>query len=584
MSDTRRLTRAVKRQKVATRIFQVNPLAWQLIIEDFLTLYDLSALDIALCNHQLRPLFLSILSDCILGRNSSEGFKYLINESCLQWLHKRKITKIHAANFLIDSTNVLESFPLEWSFMRRFESSTFCSNSAEPLGGPWEPYFATDFSTIIDHLCNLEEFSIPTKEGDESLHSWSIEALTECCPKLQKLQCTLRFYNEYMDLLQKLAEQCHYLKELSIFMNEAPPDESIVLLLSHCNNLECFELKYAEEDIFVPDAMSDEVLASIAVSCPRLRKISYQSDSLGAGMIKLTESCKSLTSFEVSVLGIDGEEEMTTEDVNLALTALTSNCPLLEKFSMDVRALECNIDCYSIISLARSCANLIHLSFKCGNFDAQNGDDELVGLASACQQLQYLSLSEFRKLDISMIEIAHNCHSLGVLKLDTCYLSNNALIAISMFSKNLKEVEFRSISGCYQDDDEYLDNVSSRIGTQWNALESFLVDGHRDFITDSCIRNIAKYCPNLRTLYWSSYGAIFDEIHVVALSQHCRNLESLHLEYMSQGAVMKLPSVFAANRKLKYNQENFTVGYSELDISCTPYHRRIKAIVANRRK
>lgn len=549
MSTAKRLKRLVKRRRIAAEnIIRVdknrfNSIAWQLIIEDFLTLRDLSSLDIAFCNHRLRPQFLSILPECVLGKNSPANFKYTINDSCLEWLHMRKITKIHAANFLIIAANshpiqLLATFPLEWGYLRRFEYTDARRRYNHLL---------KDFSTVINHSRNLEEFSMHAS-NIESLNSLTINSLAECCPKLVKLKCTLDCSVETMMRLQKLAEQCCYLKELSIFMKKySSTDESVILLLSHCRNLESFKFNYADGKGYVSHVMSDAVLASIATSCPQLQRINYQSDRLGPGMIKLAESCD-LRSFQVTCFRGEGTNVITTEDFDLAMTALAQNCTQLEELSLVMRY----SDCAPIISLAQSCENLMYVSL--GSFVSEVWD-ALMGFGPACPQLRSLTLTSFSYLDKCLIEIVDSCDDLSILKLELCSLTEEALLYISNNCLTLREVEFKSLRSC-----ESMVRVISDFGMNWEFLESFIFESYvyypsdngsiSDWIPEWCIDNIAENSPNLRVLKWEVGKDIISRGSVAALGYYCRNLESLSLEGVASNAFCKFEAIFDANPNL----------------------------------
>lgn len=576
MSSSSRL-RASKRKlnpsdsvSSSSSLFKIDESILQVILEDYLTLEDISVLDEAILNRVDRPQFLSLLPNCLIGRNNSNSYWYVVNDGCLKWLTTRGLIKLSNVQFNLETVILLLYYHLDYESIRRFSY-----NLSEQKYRTYEP----DFSRVVKMLCNLEEFSVYDRGRTATVSDSTIEAMAMSCPKLRKVRCALHGSQPTEKALMLLTECNQSLKELEIFTNHEMGPTLLPNILPHCQNLETLLIK----DIDWPDipgsSVTDEALSIIPIYCPNLKKFDCSSRCSAARLISLFLGCQQLTSFAIKVefgeLDEDGEPMDPPGEMASAMYALAAHCPHLESVYLNMSNVLDMSD--AIVHLAKSCSLLRHVALK----QLSMTEESLIEFSRACPQLRSLSLERFKVLDKSIISITENCPQLSKLSFCYCSLSKEAYKAIATQCVQLEEFRYflpqedrPSISL------KNMNEVWAIFGCHWPLLEVF--DGNGLRIKDVCISNIARYCPKLRKLKLYHCSSLTTE-SVSALAQYCTTLHHLRFIGLAIKSYEALVTVFKRNPRLKYLPGNYVVNYGSNPLS-QELVAKIKEVIRNRRR
>lgn len=262
------------------------------LVLEWLGMVDLARLDIALCNHSLRPSLLAAYRT-----SDFEGIDSTTRRPCdsigyLRWMSRRGllVRKICAVQCAENISS--------WKVLREAMDSLILAQGHRrciKLDIEPAPY---DIGRLIPLLQNLESLSIlhntffgPVMVG---------KAFQEPMPSLRELficaSCVTR-----SGLWQAVARNCPALESLKV---GDPLDE---------------------DHLLYGGAFTDESIQALAENCPRLRNLKLHSIEpltliTTQSVIFLSEHCRDLSVFEVRC-----------DIADSAVSALASNCPLLSE-------------------------------------------------------------------------------------------------------------------------------------------------------------------------------------------------------------------------------------------------------------
>ena len=147
--------------------------------------------------------------------------------------------------------------------------------------------------------------------------------------------------------------------------------------------------------------------------------------------------------------------------------------------------------------------------------------DNMDNFSHHCKELQSLDLNSRNITDTNLIFLAKNCTDLKTLHLSYHHeKTNTGIIAIAQHCTHLKEISLRNCAIS----DVHLVAISEKC----KGLETLDLTGSRQSITDVGIIQLSKHCTRLKSLNLNSCSEDITDASFLSISQHCKRLEVLN--------------------------------------------------------
>lgn len=363
-----------------------------MIFSDYLSLDDISRLDIAICNEIRRPQFLEIIGSvsCIWLEST------VFNSYSISWLNKRSIK------------------------IRQLKISFYKKNNQVDT-------WVTHITTYIGQSGNyLQWLSIE----DENITDMSMVKILKGCPNLHSVELSLCKKITDASIVQ-LAIGFPNLQSLRLSGLLNVTDASIIMIGKRCPYLRKIDLSYYTSD---DHSITDESLINIAVCCPCLQSVTLFSCNkiTDKSIIKIGEKCRGL-----QILNLNNCKYVKS----VGISRIAEECPDLQELRLEF----CNISDESIMKVAEKCSQLRILSL---NRNMHTTDVSIAKIAASCPDLQELDLSNCYKIsDMSIVRIARGCPNIQKLKLPYCNITD---LSISIIAENCPKLLHLDLSECNQ--------------------------------------------------------------------------------------------------------------------------------------
>jgi hypothetical protein len=441
------------------------------IFSHYLTLEDISRLDVAICDKEKRLLFLSILRECILNLKKDQYYK----KGSIIYMSLRGVKIRHLLNSdekdtysddevlkIADFGNALESLRL---YPSHISSSTIVA--------------------VIESCRNLQELKF---SHGKSITDDIVFKIGECSHSLLNLdfgESLQQNYNVHVNesSWKILALNCPLLQSLNL-NSTSVTDASIKIILASCHQLKSLSL----------------CNCGMITDCAFVKFIAYnlsgkKVDFSGNNWGYLTDGCKVSDLTEVT--------QFTKETFNKILYC----CFQMQhhRNSKDPMHILDNDLFVEIQNL--DLPNLTHLDLsQCGRLT----DLSLLLISSGCPNLQNLNLcctkikDGFTNFNIgSFYKLAEGCPKIRVLDLSYCYLVPVASVAKVL--ELCQELEELILCGC-----SHLPlGIMGAIAMSGKALKHFNLRGC-SFNNYNDLSILLQHCPNITKLTVCKFEGDFE--------------------------------------------------------------------------
>ena len=238
--------------------------ALRLILTRFLSIQDISRLDVAYCNHEKRGDLLKILSNgYIVFYKISCGYRFCFVDNFLTWIGKRKIN--------ILSFKIRKKHKSDWIFENKLTNDGLVA-----LAG----HRRTMLLSFDISFCKMV-----TDTG--------IIQVAKNCPNLQSLNISL-CSNITDEGIIMVAKNCLNLQSLDISSCSKVTDTGIKEVAKNCHNLQSLNISSCKD-------ITDEGIKEVAKYCHNLQSLyaSYCSNITDTGINEITSHCPNLQSLDI---------------------------------------------------------------------------------------------------------------------------------------------------------------------------------------------------------------------------------------------------------------------------------------------
>ena len=340
----------------------------------FLSLNDLSRLDVAMTNHRTRIVLL----------DSFQG---------LRLEQKVLISSNSTAKFCISRNFRLSDIVIMSEKPRDICRTLFKANTSVLQLTLGKASFRTDILYLIaKHLYQIKVIKKVSDELFFSIKDEAIHALSLHCSKLTELD--LSRSNITDSAILALSKGCRGLMRLNISWCGRLSDASVIAISLSCQDL--IDLNIAE----IYD-LTDESIYKLSDNNRKLESLDISGCIFSEeAMICLFKKCNRLT--DVNISFIDGIGDS-------AISELSLRCPELFRLICIHNEQLSNI---SLINLSKNCANLTHLNLhqSCDNFT----HDGVIALSQGCSRLTYLDITGYSCLNRDLL-FEELCNKFGRL-------------------------------------------------------------------------------------------------------------------------------------------------------------------------
>jgi hypothetical protein len=456
-----------------------------------LSTIDFSKLDVALCNTNHRPQFLNYI-----GQGSSQV--YLEDEG-----------PARGDDFI------------SWISLRNISIKFF-------TGGRHDCFTDVSVSKIVvNKLCWIRLQSLNLVSSH--LPSKSLMDLGRCFPNLLKLD----IYCPEDEFLFQIAASCPSLQSLSICSGGSFTNASIQRIFECCTQLKSFSLNDNHDitDLTTPEAINFPLgLQKVDIST-----CYYMS---GYSIVKIIETCKGLTSLDISDIGDEEDEpedQVMTDDLVIRIAECCSGL-----LSLGLAGLELVTD-FSVVQIAENCTQL-----RCLNLSESKGitDCAVSKIVECCHQLESLHLPGHHEFtDDAFSELSkESLPNLKKLVLNSSLISDDTIILIAECCPKMIHL---NLGGCRRITDAGMIQVAQYC----RDLEELNLTFCRT-ITDKSMEKIGEYCKKLTSLDINECQSI-SSIGIKSLAVKCLTLEKLDLTYNRHVDFSTVESVINSCQRLQ---------------------------------
>lgn len=362
------------------------------VLEDWIEDTDLGQLDIAVCNCQLRPNLLSLMSKCKIF--NSNVTKDNLNEY-YEWIALRKM---RLRNFNLNYKDESRVSAALKDILSRTDGFDMINASSGKL---------------LAKLINKYGFTVLGCSFNYTATDEDVLAVVSCCPILENLQldeCQMITDN----ILPYIHEHCPMLKKV-----DAPKHLRVDSFFQRCSQLRSLKASFTEPEFYsgalesvvklhfgaiVRDSQMKELLGL----CPNLEDFTVVSDKASDSTIEaLTASCKKVSAVMF--------ESKNITDVGCVLLAIT-----YQKGLTSLSLFETSITDEGVQSVASNCPNLLNF-LLCGSKAITNR--ALKAIETHCSLIERISVSECTGItEVRLSKIIHkfpNLKCLGFQRIPT---------------------------------------------------------------------------------------------------------------------------------------------------------------------
>jgi hypothetical protein len=252
-----------------------------LVLQVYLSIKDISCLDIAICDVNLRWLFLDSLQ-CVKVRDECQSGR---GEFFLAWVIKRHIKLL---NFIGCAITFIIVKDMEFDAIEELEF--------HDKGNYLKGYnILLDLSNIIECGPVLKKLDLSRLHAVEDV---AIRIIVENCPILQVLHLPNRniLYEITDATLLKLAESCPMLQELHISNCRNITDITIIRIAECCSMIRVLDLSGCHK-------IADTAVTRIADCCSVLQELdlSFCSRVTATAIVRIVERCSKLRRLTVKI-------------------------------------------------------------------------------------------------------------------------------------------------------------------------------------------------------------------------------------------------------------------------------------------
>jgi hypothetical protein len=379
-----------------------------LVLQQYISVKDISHLDIAICDVDFRSLFLDSLQsvkirdDNILGRG---------DDDFVAWVIKRQIKllnlKAHSGNFTRMSVVKMAAGEMKLDTIEEFQ------RNSSPRGK--SPITSAALRKIVTYCPMLKLLDL-----DSSFKDVAIIRVAECCPMIQHLcltRCTI-----LTDIaIVKIAECCPVLKSLEL-NSSSITDIAIIRIAECCPKLEGLHLQRP--------AITDIAIVRIAECCPRLETLDLQCPNItDIAVVRIAECCPRLENLGLLCPAI----------TDIAVVRIAECCPRVERLLLCCRA----ITDIAVVRIAECCRRLEVLHLQCPVIT----NIAIIRVAECCPRLEHLSLLCPAITDIAVVRIAECCPRLKDFFSCSPTITDNAILRMVKSCPMLQSVHFMNCPG-----------------------------------------------------------------------------------------------------------------------------------------
>lgn len=405
---------------------------WALLISDWLGVIELTALDAALCNREIRKQYLECLAEqgCVLP-----GPAIFLESTFLQWAVDRLATlnsvMVRSSDvlclvplgqlsnlsvLLVEHVNI-EDVSLINNLLQRNTNtlaelslpSCQCLQDLSAALAEMKKLKKVDFSfcsqqTVSSAFASLPKLEALTLASCPSICPQLLHALTKCCPLLVELDLTDSHHHLHDDDVLTLVQAYPAIRALN---------------LNHC------------------DRLTDSSLAAIASSCIALEQLSIAEavHVTDDGLIALSNN----TLLQLCRLDLTGCVKLT----DCGVTKLLARCQQMESMKIG----QCpHISNYSMIRIAECCPDMQVLDI---NYCYKISDTGLLALSKGCRRVVSLNLDYCQFISSSGLQLVGEHGGFADLKvLSMCCLIHINDMCVLSLTTLLEQLTDLNISGC----------------------------------------------------------------------------------------------------------------------------------------
>ena len=282
--------------------------------------------------------------------------------------------------------------------------------------------------------------------------------------------------------------------------------------------------------------LTDIGVTQIAKNSPNLTKLFMQDceNVTDAGIHSIAEYCNKLKYFSIY---------NCIDITDTSLESIANYCKDLDEIILS------NDDRFThkgISAIAKSCHKLTKIYFtQCDGIIGES----LSIISKNCPLLTDVNISYCDNMtDFGIEEIARNCPLLSSLIIRDCpNISYRSMSTVAQYSKKLTKIEFSLINTLDQGLNQIIQKCpllshiqcSDSFGTQINSLSFNTVKNNLlfinlnslQFLTDDCLLNIGKNCPNLTSFNISQCESV-THLGISSLVEGCHKLNHFQMNRM----------------------------------------------------
>lgn len=488
----------------------------QTILNEWLEVKDVSALDIAFCSHALRPPFLTLLKQRSLKPVQLETIQLpRLYYDYLSWLVKRDIQiKLIAA----DRGNWKEiSNGLFSSLLQTVEIlGVGCSVQDMQQNFPLRSLQQCD-NLLALILISIDSFSRLKSRRQQQQYLTNLKKLKAFSVLNSKLRVndliTILFNSP--DLQGLMLNNCE--------LDASDVRHSVFNLVTSGHHKSAAKLRTIVSKIkylqlIKCDKMTDESVALLLQSCENLEylKISKENAGLFTQLFHVAED-KPLLKSPLKTLDLEGMRSLVDRDL---LVLLQGTASTLVEINLSVCQ---SITDESLVHIARHCLSLksIMLSFTMAS------DVGIVELTKYSKHLETLQLYGCTRVsDTAMIALSHLGNTLHFLSCSECNLvTDRGLFMLLSKCKVLEKLCLSRQSPCFGITDVTLKQISVRCP----MLKTLLIANIQKISSDALIM-IAEQCRHLTWVDFTKCVSVDDDV-IAAVAQNCTMLRTLEINF-----------------------------------------------------
>ena len=319
-----------------SRIFQLPTDVLTQLLGQWLTLIEISKLDVCISHLILRRNFFKIISSKGVVFDGSEVFPYTsIDSSYFTWLFTRNIS-VRKLKFGLHTDSGVGYFLQEKVCLHL--QSLDLSSSAQ--------LYRFDLNRVLVNCPRLEELIVWENSKENMLNRTALVTLATNCKELKILSM---FNNVSIDTETMLAvvQSCRHICELNFHFCYSLENAALECVAVHCNkNLRKLSIR-------TNDAITDVCMKCIAKHCPQLQVLKIQACNrvTVVGVEAVAQKCKMLQFLSLSAT-------MATDET---LAAVADNCAQLEYICLSYCHL---ITDTGVLNVVQKCRLLTNLDVK----------------------------------------------------------------------------------------------------------------------------------------------------------------------------------------------------------------------------